>query len=214
METRRSKIETGNSKLETRSSKFANSKLERFLFPLRSSLFAAPCSLFPVPCSLQDVDRTPATRCPARAANGFVSVVVVVIDRQLLALSDPAQAHVKDVLLHDARHEVRRTRVIDELGSRSAHIAVEHPILIENEQARRMRTAVRLGLVDLLSRVLDHLAIGGNRLVGVDAPAVDLRLAEPQAEAAVFGINLRSGGHSKVKLQFSQVNTGLGQPRS
>src|SRR2546426_486977 len=131
------------------------------------------------------VDGPPAAARSARTTDVLIVPVKVVVDRQLLALRNPAPAEVKNVPPQDAGDEVRITRVIDELGARAAYAAVEGPVTVQLEEVLGILPLLLLAAVDLLSRVFEHLASGRDRLACAYAPPMNSGTADAQAKAGI-----------------------------
>lgn len=125
--------------------------------------------------------------------NLFDFLVEVVIERQFLAGTDIAQAHVQDVSLDDARHQIRFAGVIDELRSRAARRAVDRPVLVERKQINkiaRLRAPLSLAAADPLAGILDHLAAARNKLRRVYAPSMNAGRREFQLETGILSVDL------------------------
>src|ERR1700693_6239200 len=107
----------------------------------------------------------------------------MVIHRQLLPFADPAQAHVEDVALHDARDQIWAAAVVDVLGAASAHRAVQDPITIEREVicAVPMPAFLARDRTDLFASVFDDFTISRNRLSRVNSASVYAGLANLHA---------------------------------
>src|SRR5438094_5475322 len=135
------------------------------------------------------VHGSPAAARSARARDVLIVPVKVVVDRQLLALGNPAPAEVEDVSPQNAGGQVRITRVIDELGARPADAAVEGPVTVQLEEVFGILAPLLLVAVDPLPRVFEHLASGRDRLACVHAPPMNSRAADAQAKAGIPGVD-------------------------
>src|SRR5439155_10839163 len=159
------------------------------------------------------VDGPPAAARSARTRDVFILPVKVVVDRQLLALRNPAPAEVKDVPPQDAGDEVRITRVIDELGARPARAPIDRPVGVQLEEVLGIFPPLLLAAVDLLPRVFEHLASGRDRLACAYAPPMNLRTADAQAKAGiptVDGWSVRGGRLSHDVPHFSGGRSASG----
>src|SRR5947207_9277751 len=135
------------------------------------------------------VDGSAAAARSARTRDVLIVPVKVVVDRQLLALRNPAPAEVEDVPPQDAGYEVRITRVIDELGARAAYAAVEGPVSVQLEEVLGILPPLLLAAVDLLPRVFEHLASGRDRLACAYAPPMNSGTADAQAKAGIPAVD-------------------------
>src|SRR5271169_821758 len=139
---------------------------------------------------LLEIDGAAAVPRPADATHRLVGIVVVIVDAKFLSLSNRPQARIKDMPSQDARHQVGLTRMVDVFRARTAHAAVDGPVIVEHKQVRRRSPPLRFARSDLFAGVLDYFAVRRNILSGINAPAVDLRLADAQSKAAVIRIDL------------------------
>src|SRR5581483_2896581 len=107
------------------------------------------------------------------------------------AFADRPPAVVQDVTFLDARGDVGIAAVIDELRAASVHRTVERPVFVQRENVIQTarRPLSRLAAADALAGVLDHLAVGGNILIGVNAPAMDFRAPNADAKGHLLRID-------------------------
>src|SRR6185436_6936877 len=86
---------------------------------LPSTIRTSPESAVRLSLYLHDA---PALSRPT-GAGGAVAPILreVVVDGQFFARPDHAQAHVQDMALHDAAHEIGVAAVVDDLGAAAVH---------------------------------------------------------------------------------------------
>ncbi len=152
---------------------------------------------------LRQIDGAAALQRPTSAGYFFNFPVEVVIDRQFLSRLDFAGTDVEDVILHDARHDVRLTAMVDVLCARSVHCSVKGPVGIEREKVGELlliRPALGFLPADALSGVLNHLSMRRDGLTSVDAPAVDFRGRYDQFETSVLSIDVRGAANHRLSV--------------
>lgn len=146
--------------------------------------------------NLFQVDCAPARTRSTAARYCFDVFSEMVIDRQFLAAANRATTHIKDMALTDFGDDIGVATMIDKFGATAAHGPVEGPIAIESEEVDEpvllIAAAFRFLATDALAAILDDFAAGGNVLGSINAPAVDFRGADGEAESGIFGID---GGH-------------------
>ncbi len=141
------------------------------------------------------IDGAAAFGRAALTLDAFHLFIEAIIDGQLFAGLDIAQAHIDDVAFDDTGDEVRVARMIDVLGAGAAYRSIEGPIVIEREEIDHLTgVGAPFGFAptDSFAGIFDDLTADWYELRRVDAPAVDFRFRQLDLETGVIRIDLRN----------------------
>ncbi len=150
-----------------------------------------PAGITPIE-SLQ-IDGPAAGRRATTTGHLFDVLAEVIVHSQFLATPNRTPRVIQDVAFADLCHDIGIAAVIDIFGAAAPHCPIEGPVVVQGEKINHLvlLLAAPFGFLaaDLLARVFDDLAAGGNVFSRIDSPAMNFRWADIELETSMPGID-------------------------